>query len=40
MRDLGGREAEEGMPSIEHVDSYIKELKIEREDGVSGDDEE
>ena len=39
MRDLGGREAEEGMSSIEHVDGYIKELKIEREDGISGNDE-
>ena len=38
MRDLGGRDAEEGMPSIEHVDGYIKELKIERGDGVSGND--
>jgi hypothetical protein len=39
MRDLGGKEAEEGMPSIEHIDGYIKELKIEREDGVSSNDE-
>ncbi len=39
MRDLGGREAEEGIPLIGHVDGYMKTLKLEREDGISGSDE-
>jgi hypothetical protein len=36
MKDLGGREAEEGISSIGHVDGYIKTLKVESEDGISG----
>jgi DNA recombination protein RmuC len=39
IKDLGGREAEESISSIEHVDGYIKTLKVEREDGISGNNE-
>jgi DNA recombination protein RmuC len=39
IRELGGRESEDGTSSIGHVDVYMKTLKSEREDGFSGNDE-
>ncbi len=39
MKDLGGREAEEGISSIDHVDGYIKTIKGETEDGIPGNNE-